>query len=389
MVISKQSSLIFYSLLLVAICFLITISYINPIWQKLEMHVPGEPGNRVDYTQPVDTIFYIRDAANGYVWNLDSPTSLWFHPLLIWIIAYTPQIVPLNHKMLVISLVSGVLSAFLNYRLIKNIFPTPIPSWMLLFIIFIPGFMGISTGNAEIPCLLLTTLLMLSVLEKWNKVMPFLLGSLAILCKPNAMYMVPVLSVYLIYGGISKDKSLVKNTIMGIMGIIVTWCFWIFFVDYKVGQVGAYWFIRDIGSVPLTAGPLSLLQRTVRSIVFYNDHGEILKYITALSIPIIDMLILLVIPFSKEQHRMAFFSGFFAILFVTFAINNPNKVIVYATTLPCHLIVGLLFIKQTLFENESKKIISIVKKLSGISYICFGFVMIVFYILGTPLGWYY
>jgi hypothetical protein len=176
---------------------------------------------------------------------------------------------------------------------------------------------------------------------------------------------------------------------MGIIGIMVTWCFWIFYVDYKVGQVGAYWFIRSICSVPLTAGPLSILQRAVRSIVFYNENGEILKYITALSIPIIDMLILLVLPFNKEHHSMAFFSGFFAIMFIMFATNNPNKIIVYSTTLPCHLIVGLLFIKQTLFENESKIILSIVKKLSGISYICFGLLMIVFYILGTPLGWYY
>ncbi len=68
-------------------------------------------------------------------------------------------------------------------------------------------------------------------------------------------------------------------------------------------------------------------------------------------------------------------------------MGNPNKIIVYATTLPGYFIAHILFIDKLLTKASFSN--SFYHFAVGAVYVIYCIAMLVVYILGTPLGWYY
>jgi hypothetical protein len=171
---------------------------LDPLWKSLDIHVPGEPNVKVDLTQPVDTIFYVRNAELGYRWDTSVPTSLWFHPLLSWSLHLLPRTIPSNYRLWALSNVAAFCSLIVVYRYTNLISLATLHPRTLILVPLLPGCLGITTANAEFPCLLFTSLLLVSVLCRYSYYYPILWGALAILAKPNALYLVLPLGVYLV-----------------------------------------------------------------------------------------------------------------------------------------------------------------------------------------------
>jgi len=383
-----------YALIATLGCAFFAFAILKPAWIALDLHVPGEPSTKIDFTQPVDSIFYVRNADWGYRWSVLVPTSVWFHPVVTWGIRSLPALLSSNYRLWLISLLSGFGALIAVYEYIKEISPTRLKASALLLVPLLPGGLSIATGNAELPCLFFTSLLSLSILRGWASYHPLLWGALAILTKPNALYMIPILGVYLTAAVFTRDRKIVQNSLFGIASILAVWLLWILFVDVNAGQLGAYWQVREISSVPLSGGPLTFLQRFARVLVYSSNQGEVLKFVTALAIPLLDMWILLLVPLKSETHRVSILAGILAMVFVMFAINNPNKIIVYATTMPSHFAIGLLFLEQSFGKqangNDLEKPLARLVRLSlGTSYLAFCVLMGLFFIIGTPLEWYY
>jgi hypothetical protein len=321
------------------------------------------------------------------------PTSLWFHPLLSWSINALPASVPPNYRLWFISLLSAFGALIVVYEYTRFISPTNLKAQLLFLVPLLPGGLGIATSNAEFPCLLFTSLLAVSILRRWPCYHPLLWGTLAILAKPNAIYMIPALGVYLVSAIFTKDFKIVRNSLLGILSIIIVWLLWMLYVDIQMGQIGAYWQAREISSTPLSAGPLTFLQRVARVFVYIPDGAMHLRFATALVIPLVDMWILLAVPLKNETHRLSILASILAMVFVTLLINNPNKMIVYATTFPGHIAIGLLFLKQTFCKNAKgvleRPLERLTRNLAGTGYLIFCLSMMLFFVVGTPLEWYY
>jgi hypothetical protein len=383
-----------YALIVTLGCAFFAFAILKPAWIALDLHVPGEPSIKVDFTQPVDSIFYVRNADWGYSWSVLAPTSVWFHPGVTWGIRSLPASLLSNYRLWLVSLLSAFGALIAVYEFIKEISPTRLKASALLLVPLLPGGLGIATGNAEFPCLFFTSLLSLSVLRRWSSYHPLLWGALSILMKPNALYMIPILGVYLTSAVFTRDRKIIQNSLLGMASILAVWVLWILYVDMNVGQLGAYWQVRGIASVPLSAGPLTFLQRFARVLVYSPNQSEVLKFVTALAIPLVDMWILLLVPLKSETHRLSIFAGILAMVFVTFIINNPNKIVAYATTMPSHFAIGLLLLEQCFRKKENngdleKPLARLVRLSLGLSYLAFCVLMGLFFIVGTPLEWYY
>lgn len=385
----KHELSISYLAVLISVFVLLMIS---SFWDSLGLHVPGEPHNRVDFTYPVDGIFYLRNAENGYQFSSTVPTSLWFHPLVAWLTRFISYFMPSNIAFWGISVVAGGLGLFLSHRYLSIIAENEISPHLLLLLPFLPGGLSIGTGNAEFVCLVFTALTLLSIVKDNKPHFTILWGSLAILTKPNALYLVPMLAVYAMYSAKDGKNQMLIRSVLGLITILVVWFTWILFVDVQSGMLGTYWTVREMGSAPLHNGALSFFQSTVRVLLHTSDTGEKLNYIFAFVIPLVHIWILLFLPLQDEVHRIALFAGIIAVLGVTFAINNPNKVIVYVMAFPGTSIIGMYFLSQCFTKIEpistSWKLI-VVKYLAGIAYITFCVISLIFYIIGTPFQWYY
>lgn len=383
--------LIFWIVATTLLLFLIGILILDPIWKTYSIHVPGEPSTKVDFTYPVDSIFYIRNAENGYRWSAKVPTSIWFHPVISWLIEIMPKAIPANWRYYLISLVSAPLALYCVYRYTQIVLEVKTSPALIPFAILISGGLNMAVGNAESLSLLFNALILLSVLERFPISISLLVGVISILIKPNALYMLAPLAVYGIYDLIGKDYKNALRSLFIALGILVTWGGWILYVDYMSGQTGAYWQAREIATVPLYAGFLTLIYRMIESIALGNI-GEILKYATAFLIPLIDLWLVLLVPFRSEKHRLASISGLIMLLLISFATSNPNKIFVYAMTLPSHLLIGWVILQLGIQALQKQSSFSKGQFILVITtfwiYVLVSIGMIIFFIVGTPLGWY-
>lgn len=383
--------LIFWIVVTTLLLFLIGILILDPIWKTYNIHVPGETSTKVDFTYPVDSIFYIRNAENGYRWNAKAPTSIWFHPVISWLIEIMPKTTPANWRYYLISLVSAPLALYCVYRYAQNILEVKISPVLIPFTILISGGLNMAVGNAESLSLLFNTLILLSILECFPISISLLIGMIAILIKPNALYMLAPLTIYGIYDLIGKDYRNTLRSLLTILGILITWGGWILYVDYMSGQTGTYWQAREVATVPLYAGFLTLIYRMVETVAL-GDVGEILKYATAFLIPLIDLWLVLLVPFRSEKHRLASISGLIMLLIISFATSNPNKIFIYAMTLPSHLVIGWVILQsgfQSLLEQNSlSKRCDFLVITAFWMYVLVSIGMAIFFVIGTPFGWY-
>jgi hypothetical protein len=383
--------LVIWLVVTMLLLFLLGLLFLNPIWKSYGIHVPNELNTKVDFTYPLDSIFYIRNAEIGYRWSIKNPTSIWFHPIISWLIQLMPKAIPANWRYYLISIFSAPLALLCIFRYAQNVLKIRINPKLLPLTILIPGGLNMAVGNAESLSLLFNTLIMLSVVEQYPMMTCFIIGITAILIKPNAIYMLIPLLIYGFCDLIVKDYKKALRALIVILGIMVSWSSWILYVDLMSGQFGVYWKAREIATIPLYAGFLTILYR-MAEVIFLGNIGEILKYATAFLISFTDLWLVLLVPFRSEKHRIACISSLITILFISFITSNPNKVFIYFMTLPSHILIGWVVMQlgyESIFKKGSfseKSSISVNIAL-GI-YILISIGMVVFFVVGTPLGWY-
>ncbi len=376
-----------YTLLTIAIALTIGVVLLNPLWT---MYSPpfSMPKILPAITAPVDGPFYVWNAEYGYQWASKDPLSLWFHPFMSYLIMAMPRHIPGNIWFWLISIAFATGSIICIARL------TPILgevkanyARLLPLILLAPGGLGIATGNAEIPTLFFTLTLLLSVL-RWQKWwLTIMCAALAILTKPNALYMVPVLLVYFAFGVLERNTKLWVQAIIGVVVLLIVWVIWIWFVDWKTGSPGTYWNLRMLTSQYTAQDAKGFFDNLVRSFLDSNDIRDRIRYLVALIIPIANLWIIGLIPLHHERDRYAMAAGNLTMLVIALYMGNPNKIIVYTTTLPGYFATHILFAEKLLAKvNLSKKLFSCI---AIVVYAIYCLLMLLVYILGTPLGWYY
>lgn len=376
-----------YSLFTVAFALIIGVALLNPLWTK---YAPPFPFPKVlpPISAPVDGIFYLRNADYGYQWKTKEPLSLWFHPLLAWVVSAVPEWQPSHVWFLTTGVAFAVGSITLTHRFIRILTGSEelcarlLPLWLVA-----PGGLSIATGNAEIPTLFFTLAMLISVLH-WRKWwLTASCAALAVLVKPNALYMVPVLLTYLVFGLVEKNDKLWKHALLGVVVLVLTWVLWMVVVDWHAGRAGTYWSVRMSGRQYVAGDAWSFFDQLARSFLYGNDVRERIRYSTALIIPIASLWIIGCVRLSHESHRYAMAAGNLAMLVVALYTGNPNKIIVYATTLPGHFATHILVVKRL---GQSVSLTDHPFSLGPAAvYGAYCASMILVYVLGTPLAWYY
>lgn len=377
-----------FAIVTVLLAITIGVVLLNPIWIKLA--IPGMFPSHIlpPITAPVDGLYYILNADLGYRWTTHDPLSLWFHPLLSWLLKLFPQWLSTNYWFWIISIVFAVGCLPLIYHLISILSGSnQLPAWMLPLCLLAPGGLSLATGNAEIPNLFFVLILLLSVLD-WQKWwLTLSSATFAILTKPNSLYMVPILIVYFIIGLERQNIRLWRQALIGMMTILFIWLLWSWIVDWETGYPGIYWKVRLLAKYYLGEGDIGgFFEQFIAS--FYNhDVRNVIRYSTALLIPFTNLLVIGLIPLSDESHRYAMAAGNLAMLAITLYLGNPNKIIVYTTTLPGHF-AGHLLLLNTIIKAPSTPVRLPRLGIAAI-YGLYCLTMIFVFVVGTPIRWYH
>jgi hypothetical protein len=193
--------------------------------------------------------------------------------------------------------------------------------------------------------------------------------------------------VYLVSGLLKRDTKLWNHAFIGIVALLLTWIIWIGIVDWFAGQAGSYWNTRLLARQYVAGNPWGFFRQLAISFLYSSNIREQIRYSIALIIPLINLWIIGFIPLSHERHRYAIAAGNLAMIAIALNYGNPNKIIVYTTTLPSHFAVHILFMKELLVKIYTSNHKSYI--LLSVLYFFYCINMLVVYILGTPLGWYY
>jgi hypothetical protein len=376
-----------YSVITAAIALIIGVVVLNPLWTK---YAPPFPFPKVlpPICAPADGVFYLRNADHGYQWKTEDPLSLWFHPLLAWVVSAAPNWQPSRVWFLITSVAFAVGSIILTHRFVRILSGFESASARLLpLCLLAPGGLSIATGNAELPTLFFTLATLISVLH-WRKWwLTASTAALAILVKPNALYMVPVLLTYLVFGLAEKNHGLCRHAVLGTVTLVVTWLLWMGVVDWHAGRMGAYWSVRMSSRGYVAGDAWSFFDQLARSFLYGSSIRERVRYSSALVIPLASLWLIGYVRLSDESHRYAMAAGNIAMLAVALYMGNPNKIIVYVTTLPSH------FATHVLVLDRLGRSVSLTDHPLSVGpaamYGGYCACMILLYVLGTPLAWYY
>jgi hypothetical protein len=385
--IKGNKSRLLWATLTVCIALILSLAFLAPFWNE---HSPPFSIPRVQpiLSAPVDGPFYIDNAQFGYEWDTRDHLSLWFHPFVSVMISIFPNQIPYNYRLWSLGLIFGVGSLFATSFLLSEITSkSTTPHKYLLLSLLAPGVLGVATGNAEFPTLFFTTLLLTSVISLGSSWVTIASGVLAILTKPNALYMVPMLSVYLATGAIHKDKRLISQSLLGIISVAGGWLAWISIVDFQTGVIGSYWEARTAFKQYVPGNYGAFFLELVRSFLSPVDLRNIVRYSSAVIIPLANIWVAAIPQLSQERHRYSYAVGNLTMLGIALLEGNPNKIIVYSTTIPLHIPIFILA-WSSICKNNSKggsgrRIIEFT--LLGIYCI----LSLLVYSIGTPLGWYY
>jgi hypothetical protein len=99
------------------------------------------------------------------------------------------------------------------------------------------------------------------------------------------------------------------------------------------------------------------------------------------------MVILGLAPFRRERDRYAMAVGNLAMLVIGLYMGNPNKIIVYSTTLPGHFAAHMMLIQSLATQLRVRPGVGSLSALALYGLYCAA--LLVVYVLGTPLAWYY
>lgn len=362
---------------------------LNPIWDALARPGTFPAAIWPPITGPIDGIFYIRNAELGYAWSTRDPLSLWFHPLLSSILRVLPDWLPKSTWFWIISIAFALACLPLIFRLTAVLTGgTAIRAGMLPWCLLAPGGLGIATGNAEIPTLFFVALLLLSVLV-WHKWwLTLVSAAAAILTKPNALYMVPVLFIYFVSAVAMRDAKLRKQSLIGIVALLVGWLIWIWIIDWQTGYTGAYWEARQ--SFRPYFGPADFrgfFEQWFSAFFVDIDLRNQIRFSTAVLIPIANLIVIGLVPLAAEHHRYALAAGNLSMLAISLLLGNPNKILLYSTTLPGYFVTHLVLLMWLDRRPQQRGLLS--PALLRALYLIYCVSMQIVYIVGTPLAWYY
>jgi len=244
-----------------------------------------------------------------------------------------------------------------------------------------------ATGNAEIPCLFFTLILLLSVLHWQLPLLTICSAALAILTKPNALYMVPILICYAAWDYWTGRSAVFKHALAGVVAILSVWLAWMLIVDWQTGVPGAYWNARMSFNAGVAGGFSGFFERLVRSYLYDSDPRDRIRYSSAIIVPIGSLVIYGLAPFSDERHRYAMAFGVLSMMAIALWQGNPNKILVYSTTLPGHFVAHIVFVSSLTNPDSTQD--KITRIIMGVLYTGYCLVMALVFIFGTPLLWYY
>jgi hypothetical protein len=385
---STSQSAFVYAAATVLVAVLVGVLFLNPVWSRFA--IPGMfPKNLLPpVTAPVDGLYYIRNAEIGFQWTTQDPLSLWFHPLLSWILMLFPRWLPLNYWFWMLGLLFALASLPLIYRLTALLSDKKhIPAWLLPLCLLAPGGLGMATGNAEFPTLFFVLGLTLSVLAWDNWCLTIAFAALAMLAKPNALYMVPILLVYIVTGLHRKDRRLWKHALIGTVALLGTWFLWTSFVDWKAGNTGVYWKMRLLSKYYLGEGGATTIFDQLALAFFEHDVRNMIRYSTALLIPLVSLLVIGYIPLADQIHRYAMAAGNLTMLAITLFLVNPNKIIVYTSTLPGHFPAHILLCAVVV--GILGKVRRTQRIVIGVLYALYCIGILGVFVYGTPMRWYH
>lgn len=379
----------YQAVLTIFVAVIIGILVLNPLWARLAPSNMFRPSIWPPITAPVDGIFYLRNADPGYGWSTRDPVSLWFHPLLSNLLDVLPKWLPGNIWFWFLGIVFATACIPFIHQLAAVLgTPSSIPARLLPWCLLAPGGLEMATGNAEIPALFFGLVLLLSILSWQNWWLTGASAAAAILTKPNALYLVPILLVYFVSGWSKQDVKLWKHALLGISTLLCTWLIWTWIVDWQTGYPGAYWEARESFRPYIAAGDaLGFFEQWVSSFVERGDLRNQIRYTSAMIIPVVNFIILGVLSFSSAHHRYAMAAGNLAMLAITLYLGNPNKILVYTTTLPAHFVTHILFVMWLLNKHGSQS--RLLRAVAGILYLVYCGGMLLVYAFGTPLRWYH
>jgi hypothetical protein len=259
---------------------------------------------------------------------------------------------------------------------------------MLPLCLLAPGGLGIATGNAEIPTLFFVTLLLLSVLVWQNGWLTLVSAAAAILTKPNALYMVSVLFIYFVSAVAMRDAKLWKQSLLGMLVLLVGWLLWIWIIDWQTGYAGAYWEARQ--SFRPYFGPADFrgfFEQWFSSFFVDIDLRNQIRFSTAVLIPIVNLIVIGLVPLAEEHHRYALAAGNLSMLAISLLLGNPNKILLYSTTLPGYFVTHLALLVW--LDNRPQQRDLLNRATLRALYLIYCVSMQIVFIIGTPLGWYY
>ena len=96
-----------YAFITLSIALVVGLVFLNPLWSLLEPPF-WMPKVIPAITAPVDGPFYLWNADFGYRWQTQNPLSLWFHPLLPFLLTTLPKWLPTNIWFWLISLAFAI-----------------------------------------------------------------------------------------------------------------------------------------------------------------------------------------------------------------------------------------------------------------------------------------
>ena len=360
---------------------------LDPLWTKLGPWMTNlQIGTPI--TSAVDGIFYLLNAERGYQWTTRDPLSLLFHPLVPTLISQGPRTLSIEHRFWLLSLACSIGSLVLTLELARLLSHAgKIPPIVILASLFAPGGLSLGTANAEVVCMFFTLLLLLSVL-KWQRLWLTIASAIcAILSKPNALYMAPILAVYFAAARIDKDRATARHARLGILVLALTWMAWMSYVDFRTGTAGVYWETRLAFDPGSERSASAFFERLARSSLYDFEWRDTVRYATALIIPAVSLLILGCLRLSAERHRWAAAAGIASMSAIAILNGNPNKIVVYSLTLPTHLSMHLLFLIQLTERTGIPPPLS--TRISSILYLIYCVSTFLLFVVGTPLRWYY
>jgi hypothetical protein len=117
------------------------------------------------------------------------------------------------------------------------------------------------------------------------------------------------------------------------------------------------------------------------------DIRNMIRYSLALIVPLSNIYVLRLVSFKHKKDYFAFLFGNLSMLFICLWQGNPNKIMLYATTLPFYFSMYLIVFADlpNILQRFSSRNRFIFAGSLGI-YLIFCFIL---FLIGTPLGLYY